>query len=348
MAAARVSSDRTTRAALVGAGTAYAAGLLAYAIARPRAGDVAGLVELVDDFAPWWFAPAPVLVLGGLGLRSRLLTLAGLASAATFVANWGHLFARWRQDTQPVYSNLKIMSFNMLGVNRRHADLAAAVAAEAPDVVASQELTADAAQSLIKSLGREYPYRALRPAPRASGSGVFSRYPLKDCEAFRLSEGGHWSQRMVVETPRGPVTLFNVHLPIPKLIWSRRHLGPFRVPSSFDSGRRRAEVERLAEMLDAVTGPLLVAGDFNLTERSHDYSLIRARLRDAFRTAGRGFGHTFPRLGSFPEPMPAPWPMVRLDYVWYSAHFQPISARLGRCGGSDHHPLIVRLTRAPA
>ena len=55
--------------------------------------------------------------------------------------------------------------------------------------------------------------------------------------------------------------------------------------------------------------------DFNLSEYSQDYRSPQAGLGDADRTAGRGFGHTFPRAGSFPKDLPAPWPVVRLDYV---------------------------------
>ena len=112
---------------------------------------------------------------------------------------------------------------------------------------------------------------------------------------------------------------------------------------AYDTARRNAEVRRLTEIVDSVRGPLLVTGDFNMTEYSADYHAMRARLGDAFRAAGRGLGLTFPRPRSYPRELPAPWPVVRLDYVWHSEELRPLDAHVGSSGGSDHRPVIVRV-----
>ena len=117
------------------------------------------------------------------------------------------------------------------------------------------------------------------------------------------------------------------------------------MPHGFNTRWRRDDIHRLVDVLEQVAGPMLVVGDFNMTEYSPDYHLIRARLVDAYRAVGWGFGHTYPSFLSFPKPLPAPWPVVRLDYVWLSRQLEPISARLGRSDGSDHHPVIVRFAR---
>ena len=96
-------------------------------------------------------------------------------------------------------------------------------------------------------------------------------------------------------------------------------------------------------MLDRTTGPVVVVGDFNMTEHCHDHRLVARRLRDAFKAVGTGLGHPFPSRGTFPRLFPAPWPMMRLDYVWHSEHFAPAWAYRGEAGHSDHHPIIVGL-----
>jgi vancomycin resistance protein VanJ len=333
---------RPVRSAAVGIGTAYALALLIYAAVLRRGIDLTGLFELANNFAPWWYAPVPAILLVGLGLRSRPLILAGLAAATAFGVAWGHLFLPLRTPPAEAGSGLTVMTLNVLAQNQEHAALAAAIAAEDPDVVALQELESDAATDLSRALGERYPNRAFQTAPKV-GAGILSRYPLGDVAAFQLSEGGNWGQRTVVETPGGALTLFNVHPTIPRLVWSARRLGPLRLPIGYDSALRSAEIRRLIDLLDAVDGPLLVLGDFNMTEYSADYRLVRGSLGDAYRAVGWGFGHTFPRLGSFPRSLPAPWPVLRLDYVWHSSELRPLSAHVGPSGRSDHHPVIVRL-----
>jgi vancomycin resistance protein VanJ len=336
------------RPAAVTAGIGYAAALLAYTAARPRTVGRTGLVELANDFAPWLYAPAVPMVLVGIGWRAPALTAAGLASAAAFLGTWGRLFTRPTPNPTSVQPDLTVITFNILAWNHQYVATAGAILAEAPDIVAIQELDPLAAVELPRLLADHLPHRALRPYPSPSGAAVFSRYPLRGAESFRLdATAGHWSQRMVVEAPSGPLTLLNVHTRIPRLCWSQCR-GAARLLPTFTADRCRTDVLHLVRLLDEVEGPLLVMGDFNMTEYSDHYRLVRARLTDAYRAVGRGFGHTFPRLGTFPHGLPVPWPMLRLDYVWHSAHFRPVSAHLGKSGGSDHRPVVVRLARTPA
>lgn len=334
---------RAHPAAMVG--TAYAAGLVVYAAARPWVGAPAGLLELLNNFAPWWYAPVPAIVLAGLGLRSRMLALAGLAAATAFGVTWGRVFVPPAAAPVKGGPSLTVMTLNVLAKNRAHGALAEAILAEDPDLVALQELEDEAAADLARALEGRYPHRALRPAQEA-GAGVLSRYPLRDVEAFHLADGEHWVQQMAVDAPIGTLTLFNIQTPIPRLGLGERHLGPLPLPSGYDTEPRSADIRRLVELVDTVRGPLVVMGDFNMTEYSADYRLLRARLGDAYRSVGWGFGHTFPRFGAFPKALPAPWPLLRLDYVWYTPDLRPLAADVGPSGRSDHHPVIVRLARS--
>jgi endonuclease/exonuclease/phosphatase (EEP) superfamily protein YafD len=160
----------------------------------------------------------------------------------------------------------------------------------------------------------------------------------------RLSDDGNWNQRLVVETPLGQLTLFNVHPAVPLL--HADGPGAFGLSIVYDTTQRSTEVTRLVELVDGAAGPILVTGDFNLSEYSQDYRLLQARLEDAYRIAGWGFGHTFPRAGAFAKSLPAPWPVVRLDYVWYSSELRAVAADVGPSGGSDHHAVVVRLVQA--
>ncbi|MDP8922594.1 MAG: endonuclease/exonuclease/phosphatase family protein [Chloroflexota bacterium] len=327
---------------LVWIGVAYGLGLVAYAATRPRSTPSTGLLELINNFAPWWFVGVPLVILGGIGLRSPALAAAGLVAAGAFGLTWGDVFVRPPASPPDGRPTVAVMTLNVLASNRQHGYLADTIAAESPDVVALQELEPDEAEDLVRVLGDRYPHRALRPVQKL-GAGVLSRYPLRHVEDFQLSDGGNWGQRVEIDAPVGRFTLLNVHPAVPHLVRSESG-GPLPIPR-YDADRRNAEVRRLTRHIDAVDGPLLVTGDFNLTEYSADYHAMRARLGDAYRAAGRGLGLTFPRPWSFPHALPAPWPVVRLDYVWYSGELRPVEAHVGSSGGSDHRPVIVRFVR---
>ena len=92
----------------------------------------------------------------------------------------------------------------------------------------------------------------------------------------------------------------------------------------------------------SVEGPQLVTGDFNQTEWSPSYPLVTAELRDSFREAGWGFGHTFPSTLSW-----ARWdislPLLRIDYIFHSGELLAQDARVGPASRSQHLPVIVDL-----
>ncbi len=95
--------------------------------------------------------------------------------------------------------------------------------------------------------------------------------------------------------------------------------------------------------VEKVDGPVVLLGDFNLTDQTDQYRRITGSLRDAHRAAGWGFGHTFPAHGRI-YVLPIPVPLIRIDYVFYSPGLAAIETHLGENAGSDHRPVIATLT----
>jgi endonuclease/exonuclease/phosphatase (EEP) superfamily protein YafD len=333
------------RNAAVTAGIGYACTTVGYALVRPLLGERQGWIELTDDLEPWAYAPAPVVGLLGAALGSSGLTAAGAAAAATFALRWGHRFLRKtrRNEAPGTASDLTVMSFNTLAWQREGRDLEASIARADPDIVGLQEIGPNGAWHLVKAFADRYPYHFVTESANPSGMAVLSRYPIGDPVAFKASARGHWWQRMTVDTPSGSIAYFNIHTRIPYIQKTHKRLFGYHIPLQFHPERRRNEVRVLAEMLDAIDGPAIVTGDFNMTERSADHRLMSRRLNDAYRSVGSGFGLSFPRRGALPRPFPSPIPMLRLDYVWHSDHFQPAWAYIGDAGHSDHHPVVAGL-----
>jgi len=339
------------RQTAIGAGLGYAGAVLGYALLRPLIGDRTGWIELADDLEPWAYAPAPAVGLLGAALGSGPLAAAGAATMAAFGLRWGHRYLRRTPSGPTARSNdgLTVMTFNTLAWQREGSDLEASIAGADPDVVGLQEVGPRAAAQLFEAFPGRLPYHYLTQSASSSGAAVLSRYPIRDAMAFRASPHGHWWQRMIIESPAGPITFLNVHTRIPYIRKTHRGLGRFKLPLEFHAERRRDEIRTLVRMLERVDGPVIVGGDFNMTERSPDYRLLSGRLRDAYKAVGVGLGLSFPRRGASPTSFPAPWPTLRLDYVWHSEHFEPAWAYRGDAGHSDHHPIVAGLRwTAPA
>jgi endonuclease/exonuclease/phosphatase family metal-dependent hydrolase len=83
-------------------------------------------------------------------------------------------------------------------------------------------------------------------------------------------------------------------------------------------------------------------GDFNFIDRSATYRLmVDAGLTDTFRAVGSGAGFTFPtRFQYLPVRLPL---LVRIDYIWVTNHFQPLSSQVALGYGSDHLPVISEI-----
>ena len=90
------------------------------------------------------------------------------------------------------------------------------------------------------------------------------------------------------------------------------------------------EVERLA-----AEGPVLLSGDFNLPAESALLDRLRSTMRRAAEVA--------PGIGYLPT-WPLPCPVLTLDQVWVSRHFEVHAASSPYHLGSDHEPVVVDLS----
>jgi endonuclease/exonuclease/phosphatase (EEP) superfamily protein YafD len=324
-------------------GLSYVGAVAGYALVRQSLGPLRGWMELADDLEPWAYLPGPLLCGVGALLGSRQLALAGAGMSAAFALRWGPRYLRAAPEVARTSSDLTVMTFNTLAWQRAGNDLASSIVAANPDIVGLQEIGPRATAHLSDVFAERFPYRVTSESPDSSGAAVFSRFPIRDVRTFRGSERGHWWQWMAIDTPRGPITYLNLHTKIPYIRTWHPWRGPIRLPRSFHVDHRQREIDTLMNLLASVEGPLVVNGDFNMTERSTDHARVASRLHDAYRAVGRGLGHTFPRIGAGVKQVPVPWPILRLDYVWHSDHFEAVWAERGDAGRSDHHPVIVGL-----
>jgi endonuclease/exonuclease/phosphatase family metal-dependent hydrolase len=196
----------------------------------------------------------------------------------------------------------------------------------AADIIGLQELTVPQAEAIERDLTGLYPFRAIY-AGGIPGKGLLSAYPLSGVEQLALYPGRPDLQA-VLHTDNGTLTVIVAHPP------PRNYRKGFPVD--------QATVEQIAALIRlAASGePTILMGDFNATSRSATYArLVTAGLVDAYRATSRRRGPTLPaRWARLPLK-----PMVRVDYIWHTAHFEAMESWIGMDTGSDHVPVLARL-----
>ena len=227
------------------------------------------------------------------------------------------------------------MTFNVHYSNRNTEDIVHLIRAEKPDIIALQEVTEDLAGSLLPELAADYPH-SLNDNSWGFPLVLLSRYPL--AAQPRLPKVQR-SIEATVETPKGDVTIWNVHnfVTVDQVGWESQ----------------KRTLSAIAQEIESNSQPVIVLGDFNTTNQAENYDLIANHLTDVHQAVGRGFGFTYPETDVLDKIPLAPWyvqllrlarPVFRIDYIFVSDHFVPQETHVIPNGfGSDHRPVVATL-----
>lgn len=319
----------------------YLAGMIVWAVLSAALGDRTWWLFVANALAVYLFVPLPLVLITALLTRRRGLALGFVIVLAIGLARFGGLFA---PNTTIAAGDraLTVMTYNILGFNRHPERVVAAIQASGADVVSMQELSPEVAAAIARDLRATYPYQILDPQPGVEGLGLISRYPLARTDD-RLP--GPWIGTPIVaaiDLDGSAVTIVDAHPFSTNPGWPADMERTIRI--------REQQAAALAAFAETHAGPLVIALDFNATDQSAAYATITAVLRDAWREAGWGLGHTFPGAASEGSSRPrllgvaVPMWLVRIDYVFHSPDLRAAAAWIGPWDGfSDHRPVVARL-----
>jgi endonuclease/exonuclease/phosphatase (EEP) superfamily protein YafD len=321
--------------------------LFGWLLAYLATGDHFGYLGLLHMLAVYFFIPLPVVLLAAAICRQRSLWIGFGTGLIVFLWLWGALFwpVRWRVGEHHTSdgSSLTVMTYNVLARHDLIQPLIATIRAENADVVFLQELNAGLAQALQNELSTAYPYQVLRPVDNPSGIGVISKYPIQP-DAVQLPSQWVGDPILLRLAWKGQtVRLVNFHMfPTTRLTSPEVVSRHFRI--------REAQATLLVDYARQA-GPVILAGDANAAPLNQTYKILTADFQDAWQETGFGLGHTFPgsdipgssrpRIGEWSVPQ---W-LVRIDYVFYSNHWEALSARLALIDGVSDHRGVVAVLR---
>lgn len=217
---------------------------------------------------------------------------------------------------------LRVFHANLLYLNTRYDDIAAAVGDVGADVLAFSEYTPGAAAALAASpLGDEYPYRIEHRHEMARGTAVWSRYPVTDFEP---------------PATKAAAVLVRVESPDPVVVLAVHVTSPLISTHDWTAELRNLDVAPLRD-----DEAVVVVGDFNAAywhPRFRD--LLGRGWRDAHQSLGRGFSTSWPDdVGPFPN-------FVRIDHALLNDHAVATAVEDVRIPGSDHVAFVVTVVPA--
>ncbi|NYI76185.1 endonuclease/exonuclease/phosphatase family protein [Nocardioides panzhihuensis] len=256
-----------------------------------------------------------VLLAAGRG-RIRLAVVAGVVALllAVHVAWQAPFYAGSRATSAG--EPLTVMTTNLLEGKGDIDAVVDAVRANKVDVLAVQEITAEALGKLTAALGDQLPYRAGQAAPGTMGTMLFADRPITKARRIETSMGswaadvGEW--RVVVAHPAPPTLA----------VWPAE--------------QELIIEEAAAEKPDLLLGDLNASLDHHTTRRLLD----DADLQDAARASNAGWQPTWPAEGFAGVPLP---PATAIDHVLIGDSLVALATETVEVPGSDHLALVAYL-----
>ncbi|MGL5062743.1 MAG: endonuclease/exonuclease/phosphatase family protein [Microcoleus sp.] len=317
----------------------YCAFIICYFILRLIFWDRLWIAALIGTFSPIIFLPTLLLpFLGFLIIKNRWFSIIS-SIACILLLSWLHLKYFSPETTNIVSSqpSLKILSHNVGWYATQSPTLVKLIEQEQPDIIFLQEIVRKHTLKAFNWLKAEYPYQIGTPPV-----GILSKYPIVSSEILHLANHPETQQRAIIKFQNREIVIYNMQATGP---WFEIYkLGNFIKIPIYKYAHRAPEIHDLVERVKQETLPLIVAGDFNMTDEAQDYYSVQKVMQDAFLTAGFGFGFTWPQ-GFFAKRLNAKlsYPVCRIDYIWYSKDWGAKSSAVLEARESDHLPVAAEL-----
>jgi vancomycin resistance protein VanJ len=320
---------------------AYPAGLVCLIVALRFVGDAWWATSVALYLPRVAFAlPLPLIVIAlAVTRRARLLGLQVISLWLVLFPLLG-LTLSWRSYPADGEATFRVLTYNVNSGSGGFRALADQIFAHSPDLVFLQELPHWRAEEMKAQLAANFPHIVADDQFLLA-----SKFRVVSMEAppripFYGQNRSPRFMRYVVETPLGPITVYNLHTVSPRgafyrlrgqglrreILSGRLFTGEAAPEILGTAALRMLQVKAMAEMARREQGPVLIVGDSNLPTLSAARARNLADFHDGFAEAGLGFGFSYPTK--------LPWMRIDLLLSNDQLAFKRVEVGCGRA--SDH------------
>lgn len=203
-----------------------------------------------------------------------------------------------------------------------------------PDVICLQEFDMD-----YKNAFKNYPYSVFSDKADKSIQAIFSKYPILNTQVLEFESSSNSALYADIQVANYTLRVFNIHLQSlgvsadPQKISTEEPQRLLRRMSSMFS-KQEDQAKLIQSELDESPHFNIVAGDFNNTQFSRVYRLIKGDMNDSFIERGSGFGRSFD-FKLFP---------MRIDFILSDNRLEVVEYQNFDVSYSDHYPLVSTLS----
>ncbi len=203
------------------------------------------------------------------------------------------------------------------------------LSASSANIIVLQELSPQQANAILRDdrLMQQYPHHILRPDNGSRGMALLSIYPIVE-QGDSMQPNVQWARLQVDE--KQTIIVANAHPQASRILaW-----GDLPIVYGYDPAERDQQLARVRALIAPFLeddDPLLLVGDFNVTEREPAYHDLTAGLTDAHAAVGWGMGNTWRGRPHWP------FGVLRIDYLFNNEQLIPIDITTDCTRrGSDH------------
>ena len=302
------------------------------------------LFSALSLFVPFLFILNMLFLGYWVAKRKRKLWVSLIALLIGYFG-FGPFYKMDDEAGEPLSTSLKVMTYNVWGFNKygwmkdpNIGDrIISFVKENDPDILCIQEHSRIRYRQLD-----QYPYRSETPyeTPR-SIQAIFSKYPILGNGSLDLPETANNIIYADILYMSDTIRVYNLHLQSFSIIPRAETLSDGdeseknykRLVRTFAKQLEQAKI--FAEHMENSPYPNIVCGDFNNTQFSNVFKIVKGDMQDSFLERGKGFGRTYNLFG-FP---------IRIDYILADSDFEILAHQNFNEKLSDHYPVMATLQR---
>ena len=166
---------------------------------------------------------------------------------------------------------------------------------------------------------------------------IFSKYPFIDKGYINFPNSHNGAMFVDLTFNKEVIRIYNLHLESFRVPVKLYDFSETRIYNSLTSRITKAEKIRKEQVsiimnhINEFKGKVIISGDFNSTQFSSVYNILKDSKKDTFIEAGSGLGTTY-KLFNYP---------LRLDYILVDDSFEILSHQNFDLKISDHEPILA-------